>query len=150
MKKGFTLIELMIAMILIGVLTSVSLPVLSKISQRAQLTEAVAALGSIKTAEKTYYLQNDNRYKAANPIAQLDGIGPNDLEGTYYKQNAYYVETSNGNTTYWIYCQISKDTQGSGCMPRYTGPGSAYIRMNERGDIQTQGIDGSGYPGFSE
>jgi type IV pilus assembly protein PilA len=50
MQKGFTLIELMIVVAIIGILAAVALPAYQDYTVRAKVTEGLALAGSAKTA----------------------------------------------------------------------------------------------------
>ena len=59
-EKGFSLVELVVAIIIIGILSIVSVPVYRGYVQRAYGTEGRALLGSILTAEEHFYIDNDS------------------------------------------------------------------------------------------
>ena len=61
LKTGFTLTELLIVVVIIGILASISLPVMTKTIEKAKTAEAVANLNLIRIAEKSYFLEN-NRF----------------------------------------------------------------------------------------
>jgi len=64
MQKGFTLIELMIVVAIIGILAAVALPAYQDYTVRAKMSEVVLAAGSCKTAV-TEYLQSNQGFPLA-------------------------------------------------------------------------------------
>ncbi|WP_168405356.1 pilin [Acinetobacter indicus] len=54
-QKGFTLIELMIVVAIIGILAAIAIPAYTDYTARAKITEAVGALASAKTSVSEYY-----------------------------------------------------------------------------------------------
>jgi len=53
--NGFSLVELMVVVAIIGILASVAVPQFQKFTFKARLTEAKAGLTSLFTAEKAFY-----------------------------------------------------------------------------------------------
>ena len=54
-QKGFTLIELMIVVAIVGILAAVAVPAYSDYTTRAKITEGIAAAGAVKTSVADYY-----------------------------------------------------------------------------------------------
>ncbi len=57
MQKGFTLIELMIVIAIIGILAAIALPAYQDYTIRAQVTEGLSLAGGVETAEADYFAQ---------------------------------------------------------------------------------------------
>lgn len=55
-NKGFTLIEILIAVIIVAVLVAMSQPVFIGRKQRTEYQSALAQISAIAAAEKTYYV----------------------------------------------------------------------------------------------
>lgn len=62
--KGFTLIEIMIVVAIIGILSSIALPAYQKYVLRSHRTAAVSALQDLASRETTFYSTN-NAYTAS-------------------------------------------------------------------------------------
>ena len=61
-QTGFTLVELLIAMTIIGILTSVSYPSYVKHIQKTKRAEAESALMSLAAAMEQWRVENNNNY----------------------------------------------------------------------------------------
>ena len=59
-KKGFTLIELMIVVAIIGILAAIAIPNFLKYQAKSKQSEAKMNLGSLGTSAATYHAENDN------------------------------------------------------------------------------------------
>lgn len=59
-QKGFTMIELMVVVVIVGVLAAVAVPLYGKYVKNARISEATARIGEIVTASKTWAMENTN------------------------------------------------------------------------------------------
>ncbi len=55
--KGFTLVELVIVIVIVGILSVVAVPVYKGYTKKAMATEGKALLGAIHTAQKVYFAE---------------------------------------------------------------------------------------------
>lgn len=55
--KGFTLVELVIVIVIVGILSIVAVPIYRGYTRKAMATEGKALLGSIQTAQKIYFAE---------------------------------------------------------------------------------------------
>lgn len=82
-EKGFTLIELMIVVAIIGILAAIAIPNFMRYQAKAKQSEAKINLGAIYTSEVTYHAEKDEYGK----ITDLDWA----LAGTSAKRYTFYV-----------------------------------------------------------
>ncbi|MGA1795113.1 MAG: pilin [bacterium] len=77
-EGGFTLIEVMVVIIMIGILAAISVPIYSNYVYRARASEGVTTLGAIKT----YLIERAN----ATGYWPKQGDAANPLPGTLYDE----------------------------------------------------------------
>ena len=75
-QSAFTLLEMLIVVIILGILASVAIPRYLKSAERSKDAEAYVHLGLIRTAEVDYYAQH-NSY--TNNLDLLNVDNPNNL-----------------------------------------------------------------------
>lgn len=69
-QKGFTLIELMIVIAIIGILAAIALPAYQDYTKRARAAEGLSLAGGAKTAVSEFYSSN-NQFPSNNAAAGL-------------------------------------------------------------------------------
>jgi len=105
-KKGFTLVELTVVILIVGILAAAAIPVLRGRIESAKWSEAKAAMGTIATALRAYCSDRIEDISATPSFSEL-GFAPNDLDGTYFKSSDYSIVAVNyiaktGAQTYTI------------------------------------------------
>ncbi|MBH2370814.1 pilin [Neisseria meningitidis] len=92
LQKGFTLIELMIVIAIVGILAAVALPAYQDYTARAQVSEAILLAEGQKSAVTEYYL-NHGEWPSNNTSAGV--ASSTDIKGKYVEK----VEVKNGVVT---------------------------------------------------
>ncbi|EMS3087902.1 pilin, partial [Neisseria gonorrhoeae] len=82
LQKGFTLIELMIVIAIVGILAAVALPAYQDYTARAQVSEAILLAEGQKSAVTEYYL-NHGEWPEDNTSAGV--ANPTEIKGKYVK-----------------------------------------------------------------
>ncbi|EMU1509514.1 pilin [Neisseria gonorrhoeae] len=80
LQKGFTLIELMIVIAIVGILAAVALPAYQDYTARAQVSEAILLAEGQKSAVTEYYL-NHGKWPENNTSAGV--ASASDIKGKY-------------------------------------------------------------------
>ena len=96
-KAGFTLVELMVVAVIVAILAAVAIPLMSANKNRALMTEAEAALGTIRSALRAQYAEtgkynediNGNAIVANSSVTAIPGISAGDLDGRWWSEECY-------------------------------------------------------------
>jgi prepilin-type N-terminal cleavage/methylation domain-containing protein len=113
-KKGFTLIELMVVVLIVAILAAVAIPILRGRIDAAKWSEGKAMMGTIATAIRAYAAENGTT--ATNPVLDFAqgttslGFASGDLTGTYFADADFSISGINLTTApiqYTITCGTS-------------------------------------------
>ena len=97
-QQGFTLIELMIVVAIIGILAAVAIPAYQDYTVRAKVTEAMNIAAGAKTAVAEYY-QSEGSWPADAATAGLDAVSSTNVSGLTVTGNGVItVSTQNLGT----------------------------------------------------
>jgi type IV pilus assembly protein PilA len=79
-RKGFTLIELMIVVAIIGILAAIAIPNFLRFQAKAKQSEARELLSSVYTAEVSYYAEQ-NAYSSLTTVGFTPASSPKVYKG---------------------------------------------------------------------
>ncbi|HGF8981242.1 TPA: pilin [Neisseria meningitidis] len=106
LQKGFTLIELMIVIAIVGILAAVALPAYQDYTARAQVSEAILLAEGQKSAVTEYYL-NHGIWPSDNSSAGV--ATSSEIKGKYVEK----VEVAKGViTATMLSTGVNKEIQG--------------------------------------
>jgi len=134
-RKGFTLIELMVVIFIVGILAAVAIPIMRGRIDAAKWSEGKAAAGSIRTSARAFCAEKGPNWNGTWADVTLfdlgftnleDGSGGDDLDGKYFTNECYVIEFT-GYDEYLI--TVTADDSVSGEEP--TSP--ATVTLDEDG-----------------
>jgi len=134
--KGFSLLELLVVILIIGILAAIALPQYQRATEKAKMAEAVILLKAIAEAQQRYYMVH-NKYLTCTETDQLDIDFGNFTNASYpacggkQSDNFIYITSNYGGTyiafaqrkplyKYYFYITKSKPSR-IGCSPDSSG-----------------------------
>jgi type IV pilus assembly protein PilA len=122
-RKGFTLIELMVVIFIVGILAAVAIPIMRGRIDAAKWSEGKASAGSVRTALRAYFAEKGEDYTdyAADLTGDIAvfaaplGFAATDLDGKYFLGVDYdisNVAVVGGDLTYTITIGPSTAAEG--------------------------------------
>lgn len=92
-KKGFTLVELMVVILIVAILAAIAIPIMRGRIDAAKWTEGKAMMGTIATALRANAALNPDHNGAFDQTTALWdwtalGLRPTDFIGTYFKEGS--------------------------------------------------------------
>ena len=101
-RKGFTLVELMVVILIVAILAAVAIPIMRGRIDAAKWSEGKAIMGTIATSIRAYVAEKNEPLANFDDVTQTAlGFLDADLTGTYFDQadfswtGSYDVPTNN-------------------------------------------------------
>jgi len=130
--RGYTLVEMMIVLVVMGVLISFGIPQFSRALEQARADVAGANLRAIWTAERIYWLDNRNYTSSLSALVNANLLDPSIPSDTSYT----YLVAEADSATFTATAQRAANgswsgtltiTQDGGLTGTLTCPGQANI-----------------------
>ena len=84
-RKGFTLVELVIVIVIVGILSIVAVPIYRGYTRKAMATEGTTLLGTIMTAQKIYYTEHAHYYSVSTSTDFVEELDVDARPNKYFK-----------------------------------------------------------------
>ena len=133
--KGFTLVELVITIAIVIILSVVSVPIYRGYVDKAQMSEGYALLGTILSAQKSYYGEYGNFLQDIHGSAKGNCWTVNDeVLGIDARGNKYYtyfcIDTDSTFQNKYYFNAVTKNINNGYLTLRYNNTTGANFYLN--------------------
>jgi len=101
-EEGFTLIELMIAIVIIGILATIAVPVYSNAVQESKISKAKADLRTLESAIEIYFIEK-GEYPKEEKLEDSLSSYLKSLPKDPWANSSYEYELNEDGTQYKVY-----------------------------------------------
>jgi type IV pilus assembly protein PilA len=120
-KSGFSLVELMVVVAIIGILATIAVPNFQRFQARAKQASAKTELTGVYTAQKAFYVE----YNSYHPDLQMTGFAPEGVSlvdgavpvaldrNRIYSTTGGTIQTTASATGHMVYTELGLVASGS-------------------------------------
>lgn len=125
-RSGFTLVEIMVVIFVIGILAAVVIPIIRGRNEHAKWSEAAVTAGIIRTAVHIYYAENPIGATAivgstVDTAQGTLGFTAGDLTSRYFQASNFTISAVDGNGHATITVAAPASLSGSGQLDKADG-----------------------------
>jgi type IV pilus assembly protein PilA len=118
-RKAFTLVELMVVILIVGILAAAAIPLMRGRIDAAKWLEANATAGTIRAAVRVYFAETGDTTTIVGELSDADiqsnlGFTDDDLTGTYFVAGDYEITQVSGTGVAEVTVTGSQDNAPDG------------------------------------
>ena len=136
LNQGFTLLELLVVVLIIGILAAIALPQYKLAVAKSKFAEVLLLTNNIKQQQEVFYLSNG--YYATN----CEVLNPELPSGGYITEDREYIELNKGSENIKITCSNGGNTRVGMLSP------NANFELQLDNAERKNALQGTTYKGF--
>ena len=123
-QQGFTLIELMIVVAIIGILAAIAIPAYQDYTVRAKVSEVLVLAGNAKTNIAEYYISTGSMPSSTG----VAGVNTNAAQSEYVSGIAFATNGTGATMTYTL-ANLSSEANGTSLIVELSGSNDVGVQM---------------------
>lgn len=130
-QRGFTLLELMVVVAIIGILAAIAIPNFQEVSMRAKRSELATNVEGIRASQMAYFHQYDAFVNCGPAPVEPAELGPVDFPGDPGFDLIGWRADGKVYGSYAATTQVEENLQGGGTIPGFAVEGRSDIDQDD-------------------